>query len=182
MDSAHSTTVERVHYNINWDKVPLDPIKKSMVPMSNNLKQSSYLKYVKEYGSDVEFLDNWYVYQFPYKNLQGYMKKIADDIGDDFQPFIRFYYLPAGREISPHKDFRTQCGVNFVRQREFSPITVEGVDYPYGAFLFNGLKLHGVRECKVDRLTLQVGFHRPYNEVWSKLEKNGLFTKSNTEV
>tara|TARA_Y100001951_G_scaffold50064_1_gene39527 strand:- start:491 stop:1021 length:531 start_codon:yes stop_codon:yes gene_type:complete len=173
---------EKVYYRIDWDRIPVENILDKMVPMSDNLKRSSYRKYVLDYKTEVNFLKNWYVYQFSYKKLRGYLKEIADDIGETFQPFIRFYYLPAGETISLHRDEKTKCGVNFVKQRDFSPITVDGVAYPHGAFLFDGQKLHGVDKCEEDRFTLQVGFSQPYEEVKWDLKDNGLLTEGYKQI
>ena len=60
---------EKVYYRIDWDRIPVENILDKMVPMSDNLKRSSYRKYVLDYKTEVNFLKNWYFYQFSYKKL-----------------------------------------------------------------------------------------------------------------
>ena len=40
---------EKVYYRIDWDRIPVENILDKMVPMSDNLKRSSYRKYVLDY-------------------------------------------------------------------------------------------------------------------------------------
>jgi hypothetical protein len=61
-----------------------------------------------------------------------------------------------------------------VYQKTFASIVVEGKEYPYGQFLLDNTKMHGVPACSEDRFIISFSFDQPYERVQEVLEKNGI--------
>ena len=150
---------KRITKKLDWSQIPIDDIQKNMTSMTSTLNGEfgKYAALYTKYGSDpigqAKLFDNWYVLAGQHLwhpmyldkfDPTGYLLKTAKNIAEPLQPLIRFYLLKAGQELKPHVDFKTKSCINFVYNREFSSITVNGVAYPYGAFLLDNTKMHGV--------------------------------------
>ena len=179
----------KVNYLIDWDAFPLADVMNSMTPMTDTLHGGfgEYAKLYEKLGSNAEeqarLFDNWYVLAGQHLwhpghldrfDPTGYLENTAKNIAEPLKPLIRFYLLKARQALKPHVDFKTKSCINFVYNRHFSPITVEGVDYGYGQFLLDNTKKHGVKACSEDRFILSFSFEESYDEVKRRLEKNGV--------
>jgi len=189
----------QVTFDMDWGKIPVYLIHRDMTPMTETLT-GNFGKYAKRYaeyerndrlGQQAKLFDNWYVLKGSHLwdpgylgkyDPTGYLKNTAKILAKPLNPLIRFYLLKAGQELKPHVDFKTKCCINFVYQRQFSGITVEGVTYPYGRFLLDNTKMHGVPPCTIDRFIVSFSFGERYEIVEEILRKNGILKRSSTTV
>ena len=104
----------------------------------------------------------------------GYLLKTAKNIAKPLKPLIRFYLLKAGTELKPHVDFKTKSCINLVYNRNFSSITVDEVAYPYGQFLLDNTRMHGVPSCTSDRFIISFSFSERFEIVEEILQNNGI--------
>ena len=170
----------KVNFRVQWDKIPVDAILKNMISMTNTLNGDfgAYAKLYEELGADkkgqAKLFDNWYVLKGQHLwhpgNLgdydpTGYIGNLAKNIAKPLKPLVRFYLLKAGQELKPHVDFKTKSCMNFVYNKTFSSIIVEDVAYPYGQFLLDNTKMHGVPPCTEDRFIISFSFGESYDEV-----------------
>ena len=187
----------KVNYYIKWNYFQLNEVLSSMTPMTDTLHGGfgDYAKLYEKLGADAieqaKLFDNWYVLKGQHLwhpghldkfDPTGYLENIAKNIAKPLKPLIRFYLLKAGQELKPHVDFKTKSCINFVYNRKFSPITVEGIDYGYGQFLLDNTKMHGVKACTEDRFILSFSFGESYDEVKRRLEENGILETSSRQI
>ena len=165
---------------IDWSQIPVSHILKNMTSMTSTLNGGfgQYAKAYLQYGADpdgqAKLFDNWYVLKGQHLwhpgNLgdydpTGYIGNLAKNIAKPLKPLVRFYLLKAGQELKPHIDFKTKSCMNFVYNKTFSSIVVENVAYPYGQFLLDNTKMHGVPSCTEDRFIISFSFEESYEEV-----------------
>ena len=168
---------------IDWSQIPVNHILENMTSMTSTLNGGfgQYAKAYESYGSDPEgqakLFDNWYVLKEQHlhrtKDLgefdpRGYIEKTAKMIAKPLKPFVRLYLLKAGQELKPHIDFATKSCMNFVYNKKFASIVVEGKPYPYGSFLLDNTKMHGIPACDEDRFIVSFSFFERYEEVRRK--------------
>lgn len=174
---------DSLNLRIDWSQIPVDLILKNMTSMTSTLNGGfgQYAKAYESLGSDpdgqAKLFDNWYVLRGQHlwkaDNLgdydpRGYIENLAKNIAKPLKPLVRFYLLKAGQELKPHIDFKTKSCMNFVYNKTFSSITVSGVAYPYGQFLLDNTKMHGVPACVEDRFIISFSFGESYDEVRRK--------------
>ena len=179
---------------IDWTQIPVDHILKNMTPMTDTLNgpfgqfASLYLKYGSDPTEQAKLFDNWYVLKEQHLHRtedlgefdpRGYLENTAKNIAKPLKPFIRFYLLKAGQELKAHVDFATKSCMNFVYQKRFSSIVVDKVAYPYGSFLLDNTKMHGVPACDTDRFIVSFSFQESYDEVRRKC---GILKRSSTKI
>lgn len=169
-----------LYFQVEWDKIPVQHILKNMTSMTSTLNGAfgQYAKLYENHGADTseqaKLFDNWYVLKGQHlwrsDNLgdydpTGYIENLAKNIAKPLKPLVRFYLLKAGQELKPHIDFKTKSCMNFVYNKTFSSIVVEDVAYPYGQFLLDNTKMHGVPSCTEDRFIISFSFGESYDEV-----------------
>tara|TARA_Y100001951_G_scaffold2054_1_gene1423 strand:+ start:602 stop:1684 length:1083 start_codon:yes stop_codon:yes gene_type:complete len=170
-------------YKLDWDKVPIDKIKASMVPMSQDpvtstiwsewRKSNNFSKLSKVESKAL--IDNMKVFRLEPDKLRGYLRKVHSDIGQGLSARLIFYYLPAGFQLGFHKDVRT-ASANFILGENPAPLLFEDEEFPYTEFFFNGFdNKHNVVTTE-DRFTFQVAFFNVYYEsVYRAMERANLF-------
>ena len=166
--------------NLDWSKIPVERIRRNMTSMTSTLSGDfgKYANLYKSLGADPEeqakLFDNWYVLEnqhlwHPGKlgdyDPEGYLETLAKTIAKPLKPAIRFYWLKAGQELGAHVDFATKACINFVYQSRFASIVVDDVPYPYGKFLLDNTKMHGVPACDMDRFIVSFAFGQSYEDV-----------------
>jgi len=171
---------DKLNYDLDWNQIPVDHILKNMTPMTDTLNGAfgDFAKRYEDLGSDkkeqAKLFDNWYVLREQHlhrtKDLgefdpRGYIENTAKNIAKPLKPFVRFYLLKAGQELKPHIDFATKSCMNFVYNKRFASIVVEGKPYPYGSFLLDNTKMHGIPACDEDRFIISFSFFESYDEV-----------------
>ena len=169
-----------LYFKVEWDKIPVQHILKNMTSMTSTLNGAfgQYAKLYESHGADTteqaKLFDNWYVLKGQHlwssDNLgdydpTGYIENLAKNIAKPLKPLVRFYLLKAGQELKPHIDFKTKSCMNFVYNKTFSSIVVEDIAYPYGQFLLDNTKMHGVPSCTEDRFIISFSFGESYDEV-----------------
>ncbi len=165
---------------LDWSKIPVQDILQNMTSMTSTLHGDfgRYAKLYEQLGADPKeqrkLFDNWYVLKGQHLwhpghldkfDPTGYIENTAKNIAEPLKPLIRFYLLKAGQELMPHIDFKTKSCMNFVYNKTFSSIVVDDVAYPYGQFLLDNTKLHGVPPCTEDRFIVSFSFEESYEEV-----------------
>ena len=171
---------KQISKRLDWSQIPIDAIQKNMTSMTSTLNGSfgDYAKLYNKLGSDpieqAKLFDNWYVLRGQHLwhpghldkfDPTGYLENTAKNIAEPLKPLIRFYLLKAGQELKPHVDFKTKSCINFVYNRSFASIVVEDVAYPYGSFLLDNTKMHGVPACAHDRFIVSFSFSERYEKV-----------------
>ena len=171
---------DRLDLRIDWSQIPVSHILENMTSMTSTLNGGfgQYAKVYESYGSDpdgqAKLFDNWYVLKGQHlwrsDNLgdydpAGYIENLAKNIAKPLKPLVRFYLLKAGQELKPHIDFATKSCMNFVYNKRFSSIVVEGKPYAYGSFLLDNTKMHGIPACDEDRFIVSFSFFERYEEV-----------------
>jgi hypothetical protein len=169
----------KVSTNLDWNQINVEYILKHMTSMTSTLTgefgkyAETYAPYSKE-NEQAKLFDNWYVLGGQHLwnapslgkfDNNSYIANTAKNIAKPLKPLIRFYLLKAGQDLKPHVDFKTKSCIKFVYQKSFSSIVVEGVAYPYGAFILDNTKMHGVPACGTDRFIISFSFGEKYAEV-----------------
>jgi len=68
---------------------------------------------------------------------------------------IRYYILDKNATLPIHTDNNTQCSINIILSKDYSPITVNGKDYYYKSCILNTTLPHGVKNLKDKRYLLK---------------------------
>ena len=176
---------KQVKFIVDWKQIDVEKILRGMTSMTSTLKGGfgAYAKEYEKYSDPQNLFDNWYVLagQHLWSPLglgefdeSGYIENTAKNIAKPLKPLVRFYLLKAGQELKPHVDFKTKSCINLVYQKKFASIVVEGKEYPYGQFLLDNTRMHGVRACSEDRFIISFSFDVGYERVYAILEKNGI--------
>ena len=175
----------RVRYIVNWKQVNIKRILDNMTSMTSTLTGDfgKYAAVYNQYADSANLFDNWYVLKGQHLwsplglgefDESGYLLKTAKNIAKPLKPLIRFYLLKAGTELKPHVDFKTKSCINLVYNRNFSSITVDEVAYPYGQFLLDNTRMHGVPSCTSDRFIISFSFSERFEIVEEILQNNGI--------
>ena len=171
-----------LEYEIDWNKIPVEKIKELMVPYAKDRdyvenKWRTRLQYQGDPTQGLDLMNNWGVFRIEAPKLNGYLKKINQDIGRGLSSNITFTHLPPGYEVDFHVDIRT-ASANFVYSEDPAPLRFLDEEFPYTEFLFNGFdNKHSISTKNgSERFVMHVAFfHSPYETIYRCLERANLF-------
>ena len=102
--------------------------------------------------------------------MVGYLKEVWDKFSCGLAAYIQFYLQPPLMDLPYHYDGRS-TNINFVYpHEEVSPLTIEGKDFYYDNFVFDGgYQKHMVRGSASPRFMMQICFLGKYLTIkWYK--------------
>ena len=97
-----------------------------------------------------------------------YIENIMKDLNIKGSP--RFYFQQPHFHLKPHRDYGTQCAVNFILNGT-TPINIEGKEYVYSQALVNVQKEHSIRTDNEERIMLKFSIKdKSFEEVLNNIK------------
>ena len=97
-----------------------------------------------------------------------YIENIMKDLNIKGSP--RFYFQQPHFHLKPHRDYGTQCAVNFILNGT-TPINIEGKEYVYSQALVNVQKEHSIKTDNEERIMLKFSIKdKSFEEVLNNIK------------
>ena len=97
-----------------------------------------------------------------------YIENIMKDLNIKGSP--RFYFHQPHFHLKPHRDYGTQCAVNFILNGT-TPINIEGKEYVYSQALVNVQKEHSIKTDNEERIMLKFSIKdKSFEEVLNNIK------------
>jgi len=100
-----------------------------------------------------EYTEGWKIIKDPQYALPQAKKVSKQFLLENLK--IRYYILERNIILPIHTDNNTQCSINIILSKDYSPITVNGDDYYYKSCILNTTLPHGVKNLKDKRYLLK---------------------------
>lgn len=183
--------IEELNCSLDWNKIPVEKIRK-IAKLNKDRSGASQAEAVfKDYFINKRGMTNeqwqeqydaiaptweWYRTHAIHPNdpmMVGYLKEVWDKFSCGLAAYIQFYLQPPLMDLPYHYDGRS-TNINFVYpHEEVSPLTIEGKDFYYDNFVFDGgYQKHMVRGSASPRFMMQICFWEvPYDKVVQELRR-----------
>ena len=97
-----------------------------------------------------------------------YIENIMKDLNIKGSP--RFYFQQPHFHLKPHRDYGTQCAVNFILNGT-TPINIEGKEYVYSQALVNVQREHSIKTDNEERIMLKFSIKdKSFEEVLNNIK------------
>ena len=97
-----------------------------------------------------------------------YIENIMKDLNIKGSP--RFYFQQPHFHLKPHRDYGTQCAVNFILNGT-TPINIEGKEYVYSQALINVQREHSIKTDNEERIMLKFSIKdKSFEEVLNNIK------------
>jgi hypothetical protein len=119
-----------------------------------------------------EYIDGW-------KIIKGneYSLPLAEKVSRQFllEGIKPRYYIQEKNVVVPvHTDNNTQCSINIILSDNYSPVTINGIDYTYKQCILNTTLPHGVYNGNEDRYLLKFTImNNTFNDCVKHLKRLG---------
>ncbi len=145
-----------------------------LIPISYPLDEKKFIEAYSQYASKAEAysdprietpVEHWKILRFDPTRVQN----ILNDLNVEGSTSI--YLLEKNKSLKPHKDYETQCSLNFILgDDEPAPVIIEGREYFYKQCLLNTQRLHWVKNGNRDRLLFKISiFDMSFEEVAQRI-------------